>query len=99
MISFRKLQPGKEYYIKTYDTDMYTKMIFHEYQTAYNDMKRDRDTNMIFTRAPYTYLFYENDSYYEPEQIKSNAQRATEQMEQRSLNMILKRLINEHFEW
>jgi hypothetical protein len=54
---------------------------------------------MNFTRATYRHLFFEEDYYYDPEKIRDNAQQAREKMEQRSLNIILKRLVNEHFEW
>ena len=39
------------------------------------------------------------DKYYDIVQTKDNAEKARQQMEQRSLNMILKRLINEEFQW
>jgi hypothetical protein len=37
--------------------------------------------------------------FYDLEEIKKNAQKARHSMEQRSLNMILKRLVNEEFQW
>ena len=102
MISYKQLVPGKEYYIQAYDTHLYFKgMIFNDYQTAIIDMDPGyhKTTNMNFTRATYRHLFYEEDYYYDPEIIRVNAQHARQQMEERSLNMILKRLVNEHFEW
>jgi hypothetical protein len=98
MISYRDLIPGKEYYIEAYDTHLYFKgMIFNDYQRAI-----DTDViniNMNFTRAPYRHLFFEEDYYYDPEKIRENAQLAKQSMEQRALDMILKRIVNEHFEW
>ena len=98
MISYRDLVPGKEYYIQTYDTHLYFKgMIFNDYQRAI-----DIDViniNMNFTRATYRHLFFEEDYYYDPEKIRENAQIAKQSMEQRSLDIILKKLVNEHFEW
>jgi|UniRef100_A0A6C0D3L9 hypothetical protein len=100
MISFRKLQVGKEYYIKKHDTDRKFKFVFDEYRTGeYNDLLKDEDLFMIFRRDTHRYAFYANDYYYDPEKIKRNAQRAIEQMEHRSMNMVLKRLVNEEFEW
>ena len=98
MISYRELVPGKEYYIQSYDTHIYFKgMIFDDYQRAI-----DRDViniNMNFTRETYRHLFFEEDYYYDPEKIRENAQIAKQTMEQRALDMILKKLVNEHFEW
>lgn len=36
---------------------------------------------------------------YDLEEIRENGQRARQNMEKRSLDMILKRLVNENFEW
>lgn len=98
MISYTQLVPGKEYYIQAYDTHLYFKgMIFNDYQRAI-----DTDViniNMNFTRATYRHLFFEEDYYYDPEIIRENAQQARNQMEQRALDIILKRIVNENFEW
>jgi len=109
MINYTDLVAGKEYYIKTYDAQYYKGMIFKGYQAAFynaNEVPGHRlNLNMIFKqkttnirRAPY-YLFYEIDYYYDPEQMRVNAQQAREKMEKHSLNMILKTLVNEHFQW
>lgn len=37
--------------------------------------------------------------YHDIEQIIENGKKARQAMEQRSLNMVLKRLVNENFEW
>jgi hypothetical protein len=42
---------------------------------------------------------YVSDIYYDIEEIRDNARKAVHSMEQRSLNLILKRLINEEFDW
>jgi hypothetical protein len=98
MISYTELIPGKEYYIQAYDTHIYFKgMIFNDYQRAIDI--DNININMNFTRSNCRHLFYEEDYYYDPEKIRDNAQQAREKMEQRSLNIILKRLVNEHFEW
>ena len=36
---------------------------------------------------------------YDLEEIKENGKQAREAMEQRALNLVLKQLVNEHFEW
>jgi hypothetical protein len=62
-----------------------------------------RNTNIKFTRKDESYLgallLNSKDIFYDLEKIRENAQRAIQQMEQRSLNMILKRVVNEEFEW
>jgi hypothetical protein len=42
---------------------------------------------------------YDSDIFYDIEEIKDKARKAIQSFEQRSLNLILKRLINEEFEW
>ena len=43
--------------------------------------------------------FIEDDTYYDLNKIKENAKKARQSFEQRTLDLILKRLVNEHFEW
>ena len=98
MISCRHLIPGKEYYIQAYDTHIYFKgMIFNDYQRSIDI--DNINIKMNFTRSTCRHLFYEEDYYYDPEKIRENAQLAKQSMEQRALDMILKRIVNEHFEW
>jgi hypothetical protein len=40
-----------------------------------------------------------NDTVYDLDKIKDSAKKAKESFENRTLNMILKKLVNEHFEW
>jgi len=42
---------------------------------------------------------YESDIFYDIQEIRDNARKAIQTFEQRSLNLILRRLINEEFEW
>jgi hypothetical protein len=100
MISYRQLVPGKEYYVQTYDTRIYFKgMIFEDYYTSISDpINFHIDLNMRFRRRTY-HTFFETDYYYDPEQIRDNAKKARDKMEHRSLNMILKKLVNEEFQW
>lgn len=44
-------------------------------------------------------VFGPNDIVYDLEEIRENGKRARQAMEQRALNIVLKRLVNEHFEW
>lgn len=43
--------------------------------------------------------FCQDDTYYDLNKIRENANKAREQMEKRALNKILKELVNETFEW
>jgi hypothetical protein len=44
-------------------------------------------------------VFTPNDIVYDLEEIKENGQKARQDMEKRALDAVLKRLVNEHFEW
>jgi|UniRef100_A0A6C0D2M4 hypothetical protein len=50
-------------------------------------------------KLKYDVFFSPTDKFYELEEIRKNGKRARQAMEQRALDMILKRLVNEHFEW
>ena len=109
MISYTDLVTKNKYYIKTHDGQYYKEMTFIGYQMAHetnivpgyhlnlNTIFRQEPIDMK-RRIPY-YLFYEIDYYYDQEQIRENAQQAREKMEQRSLDMILKKVVNEEFQW
>ena len=43
--------------------------------------------------------FIEDDTYYDLNKIKENANKSRQSFEQRTLDLILKRLVNEHFQW
>lgn len=45
------------------------------------------------------YVFTNTDIFYNIQQMRENKIKAQESMEQRSLNIILKRIVNEHFQW
>ena len=96
---FDQLESGREYYILrcggckckkykgTFDIYRYSRMSGDKYAFAW------------FYNNSLSYYYTPDDEFYDIEYIKENAQRAIQQMEQRSLNMILKRLVNEEFEW
>ena len=62
-----------------------------------------RNTNISFTRDDVDYLgalsLDSNNIFHDWEEIREKSKRARQQMEQRSLNMILKKLVNEEFQW
>ena len=56
--------------------------------------------NMVFHIKNETHYFHDKCIYYDPYQYyKYYAKKAKESFEQRTLSKILKRLINEEFEW
>ena len=44
-------------------------------------------------------FFSSTDTFYDLEEIRENGKKARQSMEQRALDIILKQLVNEHFEW
>lgn len=57
---------------------------------------RGRYTSM----SRYDLMFFVNDVYtfHDIDQVKENGKKVIQNMEKRSLDMVLKRLVNEHFE-
>jgi hypothetical protein len=45
------------------------------------------------------YVFTDADTFCDIQQMRVNKIKAIQRMEQRSLDMVLKRLVNEHFQW
>jgi hypothetical protein len=43
--------------------------------------------------------FHKTDIFHDIEKVKENRKKAIENMEKRALNIVLKRLVNETFEW
>jgi hypothetical protein len=52
-----------------------------------------------FRNNSLSYYYTGDDEFYDVEKIRENAERAIQSMEHRSVNMILKRIVNEDFEW
>ena len=81
--------------------------ITHEYYTTYEHMPNRQYcrscTNHYFTCNNKKYMFNDYDYYYYADlfmcQIKRNANTAREQMEERALDIILKKVVNEEFQW
>jgi hypothetical protein len=65
--------------------------------------KSKSDVVSYFMRKPrkikHTAVFTPNDIVYDLEEIKENGKKARHAMEKRALDIVLKRLVNEHFEW
>ena len=96
---FHDLKSGREYYILSCDGYEFNKYkgVFDIYRYSY--MGGDKEAFAWFHNDSLYDSYTYDDEFYDAEKIRENAQQAIQQMEQRSLNMILKRLINEEFEW
>ena len=96
---FHELETGREYYILScngYECKKY-KGTFDVYR--YSRMSGDRYAFAWFYNNSLSCSYTGDDEFYDVEKIRGNAQKAIQSMEQRSLNMILKRLVNEEFQW
>ena len=91
---FHALESGREYYVLRYNGKKHNG-IFDRYRYSY--MSGDKEAYAWFHNSPYYYIY--DDEFYDAEKIRESAQSAIQTMEQRSLNMILKRLVNEEFQW
>ena len=91
----------------TFDTWDGIDEINEQYYTTYYHMPNRKYcnsfSNYYFTCNNKKYMFNDCDYYYEVYlficQIKRNANTAREQMEERALDKILKRVVNEEFQW
>ena len=96
---FHELEPGREHYIL--NCDGYTckkyKGIFDVYRFSHTS--GDRYAFDWFYNNSLFCSYTGDDEFYDVEKIRENSQKAIQTMEHRSVNMILKRLVNEEFEW
>jgi len=91
----------------TFDTWDGIDDIDEKYYTTYYHMPNreycNSFSNYYFTCNNKKYMFNDCDYYYEVYlficQVKRNAENAREQMEERALDKILKKVVNEEFKW
>uniref|UniRef100_A0A6C0D1U5 Uncharacterized protein n=1 Tax=viral metagenome TaxID=1070528 RepID=A0A6C0D1U5_9ZZZZ len=95
-IPFDQLESGREYYILRPNGKKYNGT-FDVYR--YSRMSGDMYAFAWFRNNSLSYYYTPDDEFYDVEYIRENAQRAIQDMEQRSLNMVLKRIVNEEFKW
>ena len=96
---FHELEHGREYYILScngYECKK-NKGIFYDYKYSY--MSGYKDAYAWFQIKTLLDFYTDDDEFYDVEKIRENSQRAIQSMEHRSVNMILKRIINEEFQW
>ena len=98
------LEIHTEYIIITFDINQIFKATFYyrDHCDHYDDTEYNI-YNYYFTHNNTKFIFTEFDYYYDVKEfkreIKRIAEKARQQMEQRTLDKILKRLVNEEFQW
>lgn len=103
-VRYTLLVKGKQYYIHSHCKERKDKKYIgefsHNVHFGTSDYLTFMNVKSISENVSAYYLsFCPRDTYYDVEKVRKNAQRAIQTMEQRSLNMILKRLVNEEFQW
>jgi hypothetical protein len=94
---FHHLEVGREYYILRQNGKK-NKGIFNDYKYSYlsgyqRDIFAGFQTNALF------YFYTAEDKFYDLNYIRMNAYIARYNMEHRALKKILKRIVNEDFQW
>ena len=103
-VNYTTFVKGKTYYIHAHYNEEKDKKYIGEFShnTYYSGGRHYftfRNVKSITENLSAHYLsFCPTDTYYDVEEIREKAHMAVQTMEQRSLNMILKRLVNEDFQ-
>jgi hypothetical protein len=102
-IKWWNLDIGKEYIIQRNDEPYKYKynMIFTSLEGPrhFHDFGESESAWFIDKKLKFHIEFDREDTFYDVEEIKENAQKARQRMEHRALNMILKKVVNETFQW
>ena len=115
LVSYKDLVIDKEYIIYRSDDNIFWKGIFHgKYQRYYEeypnlifvhcvhvilDINSETCHTMNLDNWKNRVDFCKKDIFYDLEKIQKNSKSARDCMEQRSLDIVLKRLMNEEFKW
>jgi hypothetical protein len=83
------------YYILDNVTYYYTNYYNDYYNEDYPSRLRKTKPEKLKTDA----FFSPTDTFYDLEEMREKGRQARLAMEQRALDIVLKRLVNEHFEW
>lgn len=98
---YLQLVPGRTYIVKR-EKDNKTDIIKGIFVSTVPDSLSVLMRSMTKRSLPGIYYYgfcHKTDIYYDWDKIRDDARKARYAFEQRSLNQILKRLINEEFEW
>jgi hypothetical protein len=101
LVSFWNLEPGREYFIQR-DNELYkskSKLIFSSLHGPRHFHDFGSSKSVWFLHGGFHIEFEREDTFYDAEEIREKAQKARQQMECRALNQVLKRIIDETFEW
>ena len=82
-------------YILHYVLDNVTTYYTNYYNENYPHILRKTKSEKLKGES----FFSPTDKFYDLEEIRENGKKARQNMEQRSLDIILKRLLNEEFQW
>ena len=88
-ISPHRLKKGKSYIIKHNGTGKIYRGTF-DFMTSIMVIMKNGDKKIQFMHE---------DHFYDLEEIRSKGRKARQAMEERALNKILKKIVNENFEW
>ena len=73
---------------------------YNMYYILGHSIKDELFWKLIFPeKLKYEQIFSQYYTFYDLEEIRENGEKARQRMEQRSLDIILKRLVNENFQW
>lgn len=103
LTSYEELVEGKQYIVhRPNDIKSFWKGTFRgEYQRYFEYVPNLIFVDCVQNVGPYQNRidFRKTDIFHDIEKLKENKTNAIQNMEKRSLDKILKRLVNEHFEW
>lgn len=111
LTSYKELVEGKQYIIHRPDKSFWKGIFRGEYQRYFEEYpnlifvecvgKNNSEPDYPMNLGPYKNRidFRKTDIFHDVEKVKDNRKKAIQNMEKRTLDMILKRLVNEHFEW
>uniref|UniRef100_A0A6C0D1S1 Uncharacterized protein n=1 Tax=viral metagenome TaxID=1070528 RepID=A0A6C0D1S1_9ZZZZ len=88
-INPHRLKKGKQYIIKHHDTGKIYSGTF-DFMTSIMIIMKNGDKKIQFMY---------DDHFYDLDDIREKARKARVAMEQRALNIILRTIVNENFEW
>jgi neutral trehalase len=64
-----------------------------------NVTKKDKQRYPLFEKLEGVSYFSREYTFYDVEEIRKNAKKARQSMEKRSLDIVLKKVVNENFQW
>ena len=100
-MNYNELIPDRTYIVKR-QKDNKTDIIEGIFVSVVPDSSSVLMRSMTKRSLPGIYYYgfcYKEDIYYDWDEIRDNARNARYAFEQRTLNQILKRLVNEEFQW